>query len=207
MLHERRSQRGIARALKISRNSIVEIIKKNDEERHLNCPPGQLCAFERSVLPAGEDEILELDEVWTFVGSKKNPVWLWIALCRRTRQVVAWWYGERDNLSCYSLWSRIPQNYKNALCFSDLWHCYAATLPAEQHIACRKEEGQTNHVERFNLILRQSVARLVRKTLSFSKKLLPLLRALREFFVVYNLRMATRYRRQMHYGASPFVTS
>ena len=207
LLNERMSQRGIARALKMSRHSIVEIIKKNDEKRLAEQEKTGVSYLERTLLPAQEDEILELDEVWTFVGSKANPVWLWLALCRRTRQIVGWWYGERDNLSCYSLWCKIPDAYKNSLCFSDLWDSYAATLPADQHIACRKEEGQTNHIERFNLTLRQSVARLVRKTLSFSKKLLPLLRALREFFVVYNRRMAKRYRRQLHYGASPFATS
>ncbi|MEG4589258.1 IS1 family transposase, partial [Microcoleus sp. MOSTC5] len=31
--------------------------------------------------------------------------------------------------------------------------------------------GKTNHIERFNNTLRQRVCRLVRKTLSFSKKL------------------------------------
>jgi len=33
-----------------------------------------------------------------------------------------------------------------------------------------KETGQTNHIERFNNTVRQRVSRLVRKTLSFSKK-------------------------------------
>lgn len=33
-----------------------------------------------------------------------------------------------------------------------------------------KESGQTNHVECFNNTLRQRLGRLVRKTLSFSKK-------------------------------------
>jgi insertion element IS1 protein InsB len=32
---------------------------------------------------------LELDEVWSFVGSKRNPVYVWIALCRATRQAIA----------------------------------------------------------------------------------------------------------------------
>ena len=42
-------------------------------------------------------------------------------------------------------------------------------LPAAQHRATEKGEGQTCHVERFNNILRQRLARFVRKTLSFSK--------------------------------------
>ncbi|NJL48662.1 MAG: IS1 family transposase, partial [Leptolyngbyaceae cyanobacterium SM2_5_2] len=34
-----------------------------------------------------------------------------------------------------------------------------------------KDSGKTSHIERFNCTLRQRVSRLVRKTLSFSKKL------------------------------------
>jgi insertion element IS1 protein InsB len=33
--------------------------------------------------------ILELDELWSFVFKKVNKLWIWIALCRKTRQVVA----------------------------------------------------------------------------------------------------------------------
>src|ERR1700688_2997675 len=32
---------------------------------------------------------LELDELWSFVHKKANDSWIWIALCRKTRQVVA----------------------------------------------------------------------------------------------------------------------
>jgi len=44
-------------------------------------------------------------------------------------------------------------------------------IPAEQHRAITKKARQTNHIERFNNTLRQRVSRLVRDTLSFSKKL------------------------------------
>ena len=46
---------------------------------------------------------------------------------------------------------------------------YAEVLPEEQHRATGKGAGQTNHVERFNNVLRQRLGRLVRRTLSFSK--------------------------------------
>lgn len=147
----------------------------------------------RTLWPAQAREVLELDEVWSFVGSKKNRVWIWIALCRRTRQVVAWWYGPRDALSCQTLWDKIPPAYKTGLCYSDFHESYCRVVPPEQHRPSAKREGQTNHIERFNLTLRQSLARLVRKALSFSKKLLPHIQALRLFFVHYNKRAAKRY--------------
>jgi len=149
-------------------------------------------------LPAQEGEVLELDEVWSFVGHKKNQVWIWLALCRRTRQIVAWWYGERDALSCEMLWDKIPHSYKSALCYTDFYFAYNGVVPTPQHQPCPKKQGQTNHIERFNLTLRQSVARLVRKTLSFSKKLLPHLYALRLFFVHYNRQRSHRYTKTLN---------
>ncbi|MFL5628780.1 MAG: IS1 family transposase, partial [Ktedonobacteraceae bacterium] len=38
---------------------------------------------------------LELDELWSFVLKKAHDSWLWIALCRKSRQVVASAVGDR----------------------------------------------------------------------------------------------------------------
>jgi len=46
---------------------------------------------------------LELDEQWLFVGDKKNEVWIYVALCRRTRQVVAWMPGDHSRSTCQQL--------------------------------------------------------------------------------------------------------
>ena len=81
---------------------------------------------------------------------------------------------------------KIPADYKALACYSDFWNAYQKVIPPEQHHACGKEEGETNPVERFNLTLRQRLARFVRKTLSFSKILIWHLRHLRVFLVQYN---------------------
>ncbi len=39
---------------------------------------------------------LELDELWSFVLKKADDSWIWVALCRKTRQVVASAVGERS---------------------------------------------------------------------------------------------------------------
>ncbi len=96
------------------------------------------------------------------------------------------------------LWEKIPDAYRTGLCYTDLYESYKRVLPTEQHRPCTKKEGQTNHhpegTRRCNLTLRQSVGRLVRKALSFSKKLRPHIYALRLFFVTYNKRAAKRYQ-------------
>ncbi len=58
-----------------------------------------------------------------------------------------------------------------AVCYTDFWASYEKVIPKKRHQAVGKESGKTNHIERFNNIMRQRVSRLVRSTLSFSKKL------------------------------------
>ena len=111
-----------------------------------------------------------MDELWSFVGVKTNKQWVWLALCRRTRQVVAYAIGDRSEQTCRRLWERIPASYRgNGLVYTDFWEAYQKVVPPLYHRACGKESGQTNHIERWNNTLRQRLGRFVRKTLSFSK--------------------------------------
>jgi len=55
--------------------------------------------------------------------------------------------------------------------YTDFWKAYAEVFSSKRHQAVGKSSGKTNHIERFNCTLRQRVSRLVRSTLSFSKKL------------------------------------
>jgi len=112
---------------------------------------------------------LELDELWSFVLKKAHDLWIWIALCRKTRQVVAYAIGDRSKRTCLRLWEAIPAIYRQGSCFTDFWATYAAVIPKEQHFAVGKETGETAHVERWNNTLRQRLARFVRMTLSFSR--------------------------------------
>ncbi len=140
--------------------------------------------------PAADDPaaaVLELDELWSFVLKKANKRWIWIALCRATRQVVAYCIGDRSQATCQKLWERIPAAYRSGLCFTDFWEAYQNVIPPEQHTACGKESGLTAHVERWNNTLRQRLARFVRKTLSFSKSEVMHEVCLRLFLHRYNL--------------------
>jgi insertion element IS1 protein InsB len=63
-------------------------------------------------------------------------------------------------------------------------------IPAERHQAITKQARKTNYIERFHNTLRQRLARLVRETLSFSKKLANHMGAIRYFICHYNLTRA-----------------
>jgi insertion element IS1 protein InsB len=85
------------------------------------------------------------------------------------------------------LWASLPAVYRQcAVCYTDFWEAYAAILPSKRHRACGKDSGQTSHIERFNNTLRQCCSRLVRKTLSFSKKLANQIGAIWYFIHDYN---------------------
>jgi IS1 family transposase len=120
-------------------------------------------------LPAEPQDILEADEMWSFVHERWNKRWVWTVMCRRTRQIIAFAIGDRDEATCRTLWEQIPATYKGCQSYSDFWEAYQLVFPAETHECVAKGSGQTNHMERWYNTLRQSNARFVRKTLSFSK--------------------------------------
>jgi insertion element IS1 protein InsB len=113
--------------------------------------------------------VLELDELWTFVFRCDDKRWLWAALSRRMRQIVAWVSADHSAQTSQRLWKLIAQAYQPCHSFSDFWNAYAKVFPSETHRSVGKQSAQTCHLERWNCSLRQRMARFVRKTLSFSK--------------------------------------
>jgi IS1 family transposase len=107
--------------------------------------------------------------LWSFVGAKIYVHWIWIAICKRTRQIVAYHIGGRDTETCKEFYQKIPIHYKQSFTYSDYYATYNKVIQTGKHQSIGKETGLTNHVERWNNTLRQHISRLVRKTLSFSK--------------------------------------
>ena len=157
---ERASLRGLARIFGVARQTVLRWLK----ERVQHLPD-----LKDTLAPPRTDDVLELDELWSFVLKKTAKRWLWLALCRRTRQVVAFVIGDRSDDTCRRLWNKIPESYRACHSFSDFWAAYQRVFDSETHQSVGKESGETAHVERWNNTLRQRLARFVRKTLSFSK--------------------------------------
>jgi insertion element IS1 protein InsB len=108
-----------------------------------------------------------------------------------TRQIIALHVGDRSRESAKALWAMIPAVYQEHATFhTDQYAVYSGVMPAERHKAITTQARNTNHIERFNNTLRQRLARLVRNTLSFSKKVENHIGAIKFFICHYNLENA-----------------
>lgn len=115
---------------------------------------------------------IQCDQMWSFVSDQGNKQWIWLALDVDTREIIGVHVGDRSEEGARKLWVSLPSVYRQcAVAYTDFWSAYALVLPSKRHQAVGKETGKTSYIERFNCTMRQRVSRLVRKTLSFSKKL------------------------------------
>jgi len=121
--NERSSMRGIQRTFAVSRNTLTSWLKKDQQNPKL----------EDTLLPAQAEDVLEVDERWSFVQQHRQERWLWTAMCRRTRQIIAYAIGDRSQKTCQLLWERIPTSYKACQSFSDLWDSLPTCLPSRYH--------------------------------------------------------------------------
>jgi insertion element IS1 protein InsB len=141
-----------------------------------------------------------LDELWSFVGSKANLCWVWLALCRRTRQVAAYTMGERSEQSARFVQETLPQDYTRAATRADQCKSYervfGATIAGRRkrtHRSCAEKEGETNRIERFNGTLRARASRFVRRSYSFSKSEEAHAQAFHLFVVAHNLEIRRQH--------------
>jgi insertion element IS1 protein InsB len=189
LLRERISLRGICRAVGVSLtwllHFMVECFAACPDDLHVRVPHRPRDVVLRRLEA-------EADEMWSFVKKKANKQWIWIAMDATTRQIIAFHVDDRSRESAKELWAKIPLVYREQATFhTDQYEAYTGVIPAERHKAMTKKARKTNHIERFNNTLRQRVARLVRETLSFSKKLAHHIGAIKYFICSYNLTRVT----------------
>ena len=188
ILCEKISLHGICRVVGVSirwlMNCIVTCFKALPD--HLHVKP---LASPRDVI-IGRLEV-EADEMWSFVKQRTNKQWIWIAMDKQTRQIIAFHVGDRSHDRAQQLWANLPAVYRErAMFYTDQYEVYKGVIPAAQHKAIPKKARKTNHIERFNNTLRQRVSRLVRDTLAFSKKLANHIGAIKYFICHHNLTRA-----------------
>ena len=158
--------RDTARVLRISTDTVLRELRKKEEAlesvnsallRTLN-PDEVHVDIER----AGE---AEMDEMWSFVGKKKEPRWLWHAIDHATGAVLAYVFGRRKDAVFLQL-KALLEPFGLTRFYTDHWGAYTRHLAPEVHCPGKRH---TQKIEREHLTLRTRIQRLMRKTICFSK--------------------------------------
>jgi len=110
----------------------------------------------------------ELDELWSFVGSKQNQRWLWVAIDHNTRVVLAFTFGKRKDVVFRKL-KKLLEPFNITMFYTDDWGSYERNLNPENHTITKKN---TQRIERKNLNFRTRIKRLARKTICYSRSVL-----------------------------------
>jgi insertion element IS1 protein InsB len=119
--------RGICRVLDISLEWLLQFITEVYDQL-----PEDL--YVQPISPNCEIHLLRLDaeadEMWSFVGRKANWQWIWLAFEPNTRQVLAFYVGDRSRKSARKLWNRILRAYRErATFYTDGLDAYKGVLP------------------------------------------------------------------------------
>lgn len=190
LLLEKLPLTGIARVTQVSQSWLQEYV--NDAYVKV--------ARTASVIPKAKGKLaIQMDELWSFVDDKGNKQWVWLALDADTREIIGCYVGDRSRASAQQLWQSLPAVYRQcAKVYTDYWEAYETVIPSKRHFAVGKESGLTSYIERLNNTMRQRVSRLVRKTLSFSKKLDNHVGAIWTFIHEYNRLTRERLMKSGH---------
>ena len=110
-------------------------------------------------------EEAEIDEMWSFVQSKKNQRWLWHAIDHRTGQILAYVLAPHEDAAFKQL-KQLLAPFALTHFYTDGWGAYQRLLEEHCHTVGK---ANTQKIERKHLTLRTCIKRLARKTICFSK--------------------------------------
>jgi len=103
LLLERISLRGIARVTQVSWSWVQDYVNQKlagtpRQVKVSGKPPGKL--------------MIECDEMWSFVDSKKNAIYIWLVIDRNSRKIIGCYIGDRTRKSARKLWADLPEIYQ-----------------------------------------------------------------------------------------------
>jgi insertion element IS1 protein InsB len=160
--------RDTARSLPICPNTVLRELRKKEAVlepvntavlRTLN-PAEVAWDIER----AGE---AEMEEMWSFVGNKDNPRWLWHAIDHRPGHVLAYVFGRRTD-EVFLQRKALLEPFGLIRYYTDHWGAYTRHVAPDMHSPGKQN---TQKIERKHLTLWTRIKRLVRKTICFSKSI------------------------------------
>ncbi|WP_129596577.1 IS1 family transposase [Methanohalophilus profundi] len=145
--------RSIGRFLGVSHVSVYNWIRKFGQELE-------------DLKSENDIEIVELDEMHTYIGNKKY-CWIWIAIGRIRKRFINCSCGSRGTETGVKLWDKLRDiDIKEVM--TDHWKAYAEFLPEAIHT---QSKAETYTIEGYNSIFRHFLARLRRKSKCYTKSL------------------------------------
>ncbi len=145
--------RGIERVTEIHHTTVMHWIR----EAELQLPD----APESEEIP----EVTDLDELQTFVGNKRNKLWIWTAVNHKQAVILAWVIGDHSGATFKYLWNLVHCWH----CFfyvTDGWSVYPMFIEEQDHIV---NKTYMTRVEGENTRLRHYLDRLHPSSLCYSK--------------------------------------
>jgi len=125
---------------------------------------GYVDAFCPKPVP-GQAPVVELDEMWHYLGSKATKLWIWKAVDRATGRLIDWQCGDRSAAAARALLERL-QAWSVRLFCTDNYATYETLLKVGRHY---QGKDQTIRVERDNGRQRHWIASCRRKSIVVSK--------------------------------------
>jgi insertion element IS1 protein InsB len=112
-------------------------------------------------------EKAEIDEMWSYVGKKREPRWLWHAIDHHTGKVLAYVFGRRQDHVFLQL-KGLLEPFGITRYDTDYWGTYTRHLDPDEHQPGKRNMQQ---IERKHLTLRTRIKRLTRKMICFSRSI------------------------------------
>ena len=107
--------------------------------------------------------------MWSFVGKKKNPLWLWWVEEASSGEVVAFTFGRRTHTTFRRLKKLLTSAGITAReWLTDQWSAYQDCLVEDERVT---DKAELQSLERKHLTLRTRIKRLARRTICFSKSI------------------------------------
>jgi IS1 family transposase/transposase-like protein len=106
-LLERVSLEGICRIFDVSMTWLLDFIEETYKTLPEDLNADVVCENEEFSIA-----VLSADELWSFVGNKRNEQWLWLMMHTPSRQIVAFHMGDRSKRSGEALMAKIPEDLK-----------------------------------------------------------------------------------------------
>ena len=108
-----------------------------------------------------------MDEMWSFVQSKRPQCWLWHAIGHHSGEALAYVLTPHEDTALSTLMELLAP-FGIQQFYTDNWGADSRQLDFQQHTM-----GKTNtqKIERKHLTLRTRIKRLARKTICFSKSM------------------------------------